>query len=476
VFGTGVAYCGEAPWKEGFVKFARMFALVLVVLYLTPVSAGEDGFWKKYTDYWDGLLEKVIELDLYGVTAQLPQGIFSVKYEWNMRNAGGRYDSNRNRTPMAPPISFGEEGSELLIADLGASGGGGGITMQFSYGITDMLDFYFELPFIYLDVQLRPKLRKVDPGANLVINSYLPEGYPQLDPSWFDGQGFAKDEFLNEASAWFLRYLPRLGRPGIGDPDNYPEDLGPGAAYHSNGWILNDINLGFSWNFFRSHRWSGAFTGRVSLPTGNIANPNESLTMGTGPKVDFGTGSFGIGFTQGYDLRVYNYEHWVDIIVSAEFSASYFFKSHRKYPDFPKPTADGNRLLDLLDAERNYFPDLSDLTGKSFGYTPGFGADAMVTLGISSLIFDVGVGIGYSYTSEPEFEADWRFIKMVQALELTLAGHYEILRVAAGINLIPFYVPLQIHYQYEKNIGGRNTLFFTDNHWITVQGYFPTMF
>ena len=65
---------------------------------------------------------------------------------------------------------------------------------------------------------------------------------------------------------------------------------------------------------------------------------------------------------------------------------------------------------------------------------------------------------------------------MVQALELTLAGHYEILRVAAGINLIPFYVPLQIHYQYEKNIGGRNTLFFTDNHWITVQGYFPTMF
>ena len=54
------------------------------------------------------------------------------------------------------------------------------------------------------------------------------------------------------------------------------------------------------------------------------------------------------------------------------------------------------------------------------------------------------------------------------------AGHYEIMRCAAGFNLLPLYIPLQIHYQYEKNIGGRNTLIFDNNHWITIQGYIPT--
>ncbi len=461
------------------MRHRRLVALVLFLGMLLPLEAGADSLWKRYTDYWDKLLEKVIELDLYGSTAQLPQGVFSMKYEWNMRNASGRYDAYRHRTSMAPPISFGEEGNEVLMLDLGASGGGGGITMQFSYGVTDNLDFYFELPFVYMDIQVRPKLSKMnlDPTTVGIFNAMVPEAN-KIDPNWFGDGGNTKDKYLNEASAWLLRYLPRLGRPTIGDPDNYPEDLGPGAAYHSNGWVLNDINLGFSWNFFRNHRWSGSFTGRVSLPTGNIADPNNSLTMGTGPKVDFGTGSFGAGFTQDYDLRIFQYEHWIDIIVTAEFTGSYFFKSHRRYPNFPKPTDDGNMLLDMpgMDPDRNYFPDLSDLTGKSYGYTPGFGCDAMLQLGISSLIFDVGIGIGYSYAQEPELDADGRFIKMVQGLELQLAGHYEILRVAAGVNLIPFYIPLQIHYQYEKNIGGRNTLIFSDNHWITVQGYFPTMF
>lgn len=458
------------------MRCRHQVALIVLLGLLVPPKAGAESLWKKYTDYMDKLLARAIDLDLYGNTAQLPQGVFSIKYEWNMRKASGRYDAYRHRTSMAPPISFGEEGNELLMLDLGASGGGGGITMQFSYGVTDNLDFYFELPFVYLDVQVRPKLRKLDPLGALTINGYLPSDYPHIDPNWFDGQGFTKDEYLNQASAWFLGYLPRLGRPTIGDPDHYPEDLGPGAAYHSNGWILNDINLGFSWNFFRNHRWSGSFTGRVSLPTGNIADPNNSLTMGTGPKVDFGTGSFGVGFTQDYDLRIFQFGNWIDVLLSAEFTAAYYFKSHRRYPDFPKPTADGEKLLDLLDHDRNYFPDLSGLTGKSYGYTPGLGCDAMLQIGISSLIFDVGLGIGYSYAQEPELDADYGFIKMVQGLELQLAGHYEIFRVAAGFNLLPFYIPLQIHYQYEKSIGGRNTLIFSHNHWITVQGYLPTMF
>lgn len=471
------------------MRRGRSAVWLLVLLVAVPMGAGaqeveaasgeEEGLWGKYTNYWDKILERVMDMDLYGASAQLPKGIFKFKVDYNMRRAVGRFDNHRVRTDMIPPIEFGEPDNPLLAINLGASGEGGGVTMQFSYGITDALDFYFELPFQYMDVQMRPKVVAMDPLAVAMINSnirqHAPPGYPEIDPNWFDGSR-VKERFKNEAAAWFLRYLPRLGRPSMGDPDNYPDKLGPGKSFITDGLVLADINTGFSWNYYRDKRISAALCARVFFPTGRIADPMNSLMLATGPGLDQGVGSFGMGFTQWYDVRVFRYKHWVDIIIGVELTMAYFFKSHRRYPDFPEPTGDGNALLDMLDAERNYFPDMHDLTGKTFEYTPGVGVDALLQIGVSSLIFDVGLGIGYSYAQEPEFNADWRFEQMVRGLEMAAAGHYEVLRFAAGFNLIPFYIPLSIHYQYEKNIGGRNTLIFDRNHWITVEGFLPTVF
>jgi len=117
---------------------------------------------------------------------------------------------------------------------------------------------------------------------------------------------------------------------------------------------------------------------------------------------------------------------------------------------------------------------MSDLTGKTYEYTPGVGVSAQGGIGIGFLMFDVGCNIGYQYAQEPELDADYYFETMVRNFELQVAGHYEILRCAAGFNLMPLYIPIQVHYQYEKNIGGRNTIIFSDNHWITIQGYLPT--
>jgi hypothetical protein len=449
-------------------------------------TSGEDeGLWDKYTNYWDKILERVIDMDLYGGSAQLPKGIFKFKVDYNMRRAVGRFDNHRVRSDMIPPIEFGEADNPLLGINLGASGEGGGVTMQFSYGITDALDFYFELPFQYMSVQMRPRVEYMHPDARAMINGFLPVGYPQVDPRWFGAgvyqgkdydDGVTQDRYRNEAAAWFLRFLPRLGRPSMGNPDDYPPDLGPGKSFITDGLVLSDINTGFSWNYYRDKRISAALCARVHFPTGRTADPMNSLMLATGPGLDQGTGSFGVGFTQWYDVRVFQYKHWLDIIIGVEVTMAYYFKSHRRYPDFPKPTQDGNALLDMLDAERNYFPDMSDLTGGTFEYTPGLGVDALLQIGISSLIFDVGLGIGYSYAQEPEFNADWRFETMVRNLEMAAAGHYEVLRFAAGFNLVPFYIPLSIHYQHEWNIGGRNTLIFDRNHWITVEGFLPTVF
>ena len=446
-------------------RVRRLIGVVMLALCLAPVASAE-GFFEKYTNYWDEWFERIVELDLYGLTSQLPQGVFAYKIEWNTRDAVGRFNNHRVRTPILEPITFGgDDENPLLSLDLGASGGGSGITLQFSYGITDPLDFYMEVGLQRMNVQMRPSLGRADPLLVAIAGG---------NPDWFNADGTVKERYAQDAAAWFLDLLPELGRPAMRDPGVWPTDLGPGKEYDSDGYVLADINLGFSWNYHRNSRWSGALTGRVYLPTGGLANPNNSLTLATGPGLDRGTGSFGFSFTKGYDVRLYQYEHWVGLVLSAEVTAGYFFKSKRRYPDFPKPTARGNQLLDMLDPDRAYFPDMSDLTGKSYEYTPGIGAAAQLGFSVAFLMFDAGCSVGYQFSQEPELNADWRFETMVKNLEMQANGHYEILRCAAGANLLPLYVPFQIHYQYEKNIGGRNTMIFGNNHWVTIQGYIPT--
>jgi hypothetical protein len=453
--------------------------LVFAVMVAVGTSAGGDAaarsIWARYKSFFNHMVKQAEDLDLYGLTAQLPQGAFSFKTDWNMRRATGRYDKQGEKTPLVQPISFGDEKDPMLLLDLGASGAGGGVTMQFSYGVTDPLDFYLELPFQYMDVQVRPKLRRLSLLTAAMINGMLPAGYPQIDPNWFQN-GATKEAYLNQASAWFIDYLQRLGRPSLGETKGYPADLGPGTSYNSDGLVLADINCGFSWNFFRSSRWSGAFTGRVFFPTGNLPDPNNAFTLGTGAELPRGTGSFGLGFTQGYDVRIFRYKYWLDIVLSGEFTASYYFESRRQYPSFPKPTEDGIGLLDLLDPDRLYFPDMSDLTGKSFGYTPGLGINGLATLSVSSLIFSVGVAVGYLYFQEPEYDADPRFVSMVRNLELELAGSGQALRVSASVLLVPLYIPGQLSYQYEHSLGGRNMLIFDRNHWVTFKIFIPTVF
>jgi hypothetical protein len=459
------------------VKYFSKLTLLGMTLFLSAGSAQAKEVWQSYTDYWDEIINKVDSLDLYGITAQVPQGIFSFKMEYNHRRAAGRYNKARQRTAIVEPITFGgDPENPLLMMDLGASGSGGGMTMQFSYGISDFLNFYFELPFQFMEVQMRPSLIQMNPLARALLNSYTPSDYPVIEQDWFDANGMTLAEYHHQAAEWFLNYLPRLGRPSMNAAGGYPQDLGPGKSYNSNGWVLADINLGFSWNYYRSKHWSGGLTGRMYFPTGGLADPNNSLTLGTGPEIDRGTGALGIGFSKGYDVRLFRYKHWIDVIVSGEFTAAYYFKSKRRYPDFPKPTADGESLLALLDPERMYFPDMSDLTGQAYAYTPGLGCDAKLALGVNFLFFTTSASLAYSYKQEPEINADIRFETMVRNLEMQLAGHYEIMRLSAGINLIPFYIPLEIHYQYEKVVGGRNVLIFDQNHWLTVKGYLPTAF
>jgi hypothetical protein len=115
---------------------------------------------KGYLGYMFGELEKIGELDIYGVSGQLPKGYLGFKYQWTTIKAGARFGENGTKGPVATPIEFtNSNGDKVVSIDLGLSGKGHGHNFMVSYGISNPVDFYVELPFTFMDVKLQPKHR-----------------------------------------------------------------------------------------------------------------------------------------------------------------------------------------------------------------------------------------------------------------------------------------------------------------------------
>jgi hypothetical protein len=397
-------------------------------------KTGDGGYW----DFMMGELEKIGQLDPYGVTGQLPPGYLSVKWDWGTIRASSRYNNKRELGPVMPPIEMGDP--KQISIDMGLEGYGGGHTFQMSYGITGMLDWYIEVPFTYMNVEFNPDPQVIDDKGNKV-DPVLAKMLGVSDPKEYSGCDF------NNGT------LPMLGRPPVA------------TEYHAS-WLLGDINTGFSWNVYRTPRYSIGLTPRVFFPTGHTPHPNRNLLYGTGPELETGIGGWAVGFTQGSDLRIFKYSWWLDIIASSEFSTSYAFAQDREYPtNFPKPSA----AATALDAQA--FPDLSHLSG-TFEYLPGWSVDWTAQLQFSLANLGLGVGYGVSYGQEPELKADPAFVSMVEGLQLLGATSVEMVQLGAMLSLLPL-VPAQLSFQYKKVVDGYNAIVFDDFYQITVKGYIP---
>jgi len=411
--------------------------------YPKPPSEN-DTIFHKYERFLNGELQKVADMDLYGVTSQLPQGYVGFKWDWGFLKANRRFDQHRHLTSGMPPIEFTDgDGNKQLSLDLGLSGRGGGHTIQVSYGIIDELDWYIEIPFTYMDIKLDPVANEIDDDGNRVdetLGSML---------GISDSRSFNGEDFLRHV-------LPKLGRAT------------PGIRYKGE-WVLGDINTGFSWNYYRTHRMSAALTPRVFFPTGRIADSNNSLLYGTGPEIDVSVGGWGVGATQGYDLRIYQFPPWFDMVASTELTVAYWFPHKRKYPtNFVRP----DPAVATLDPTGEMFPDLTHLDG-SFTYWPGWSVDWSVLLNFQVSIIGFGVGYGITYSQEPEIQADPAFLRMVEGLELLGAQTAHIVQLGATLNLLAFYIPVEIAFQWRKMVDGYNAIVFDDFFQITFKGYLP---
>jgi len=457
------------------VAVARHIALCSFVFLLFPAAAGaqeEDAPGAGTTisapaaasaesvsteGGWSGFLEQEITrigaMDLYGVTSQLPQGYMSVKWDWGTIKAKNRYNDKRRLGPVMEPIAFTEpSGNEVVNIDLGLKGEGGGHTFQVSYGITDPLDWYIEVPFTYMNVSFNPRVADIrDKDGNVVKDA---QGRPlKVMPKYANALGATDPATFNECD-FLHRTLPALGRPTV-------------ATGYKGDWMMGDINTGFSWNIYRTPRFSVALTPRVFLPTAKLPSPNNDILYGTGPALETGVGGWAAGFTQGYDVRLFKWSYWIDIIASTEFTTSYAFPQQREYPtNFVVPSS-AAQALDPMS-----FPDLSDLEG-TFTYTPGWSIDWTVQLQVQLAILGLAAGYGRTYMQEPELLGDPDFVRMARGLELLGQQAMEGIQLGASISLLPLYIPLDLGLQWRKVVDGYNTIVMDDFFQITLKGYLP---
>ncbi|MCB9519738.1 MAG: hypothetical protein H6698_05085 [Myxococcales bacterium] len=399
-----------------------------------------------YREWWMAEAERIGDMDLYGVSAQLPRGYMKAKWDYGWLQADARFNTYGHRGPVLQPLRFdadinGDGVEERIVdVDLGVGGHGHGHTFQFSYGITDPLDFYVEIPFTAMELNLRPQVRAINDAGDTIDPTVA--GLLGVDP-----QNFHESELLYQA-------FPALGRPG------------PATGYDGD-WLLGDINAGFSWNPYRTRLFSTAWTNRVYFPTGHIPAPESSLTYATGPQPEIGIGGWGIGTTTGYDLKLCQFGYWFGAVLSTEFGMSYFFKQERPYPTnfvTPSPAAAA------IDARQ--FPDLSDLEG-TFEYTPGIGTTWNSQLNMSFLIFGLGVGYGVRHSQEPILKGDDGFVGMVDSFELLGAQTTQELQLGASVVLLPVYIPARLGISRRIIVGGRDTLVYSNFWQFTLESFAP---
>jgi hypothetical protein len=402
------------------------------------LSKAAKGF-KKYKDFLNGEMDAVGKDDRYGVTAQLPKGYLSIKWDYTTMSVDSRYNDKHQIGPAMNPFGIG--GGQFL--NLGLSGKGGGHVFQASYGILGNFDWYFELPYQFMHVRINPEL--LDAQQNPIKNPIDP-----TDKKYAGRMGISK----------LYELIPKLGRPV------------PALRYDAD-WVLSDINTGFSWNPWRTKNLSTSLTARIFIPTGRVAAANSNLTMATGPEIDVGVGSWGVGFTSGWDLRLFKYKYWIDIILSSEFSASYYFAQKRDYPTnfTTEPSQAALQAFNDPTAAAQ-FPDLRHLKGQ-YTYTPGFGLSWSAQFGIQIALFGFKFQYGIQHSQAPEIQGDWYFTQMVNSLQLVGQSTVQAIGLGASISLLPLYLPIDIAFSWRKMVDGYNSLAMENYYNVVVKAYIP---
>jgi len=402
---------------------------------ITPMT-----LWQRWHHFLGGEFVRLQDLDLYGVSAQLPAGYLGLKWAKTTVRAADRYNDRRNLGPILPPLEFALGGKQQLNAGLDVDGTGGSHAFTARYGITDSIDAVIEMPFTFMTVALQPHLRATDDQGNRIGA----EAARLLGVT--DRRGYNEEDFLYDT-------FPALGRPTP-------------ATHFTGKWLAGDLNGGLMWNYHRQGDFSAAIAGRIYAPTGHTPPPERNLMYGTGPELEISSGSWALAILQAWDMRLLN-SHGVQVVLSGQLTTGYRFEQHRPYPsNFVKPQGS------VADLAPDTFPDLSQLSG-TFRLVPGWATETSAQLGAGFLNLGVAARYGIAYNQKPELYGDPGFRQMVNAMELLASSESHFIQVTAAMHLLPLGIPLQLAIDWKKVITGRNSIVFTDYLGISIDGLVP---
>lgn len=395
-------------------------------------KAAPDWF-DSFTAFIDKKIARAEELDIYGNTGQLPEGIFGIKYTFRYLAANERFLDDGKKTSLIPPISFSDgDGNELVNINLNGKGSGNVHIFNFSVGLTDWINPFLEIQFADVRTTLKPTASFGGALAGLGL-----EDYEDL-----------------------VKLINALGRPA------------PNEVFDTNGLEFEDIQTGVSTNWYHGPEWSLGNTFSMFFPTGGIADPNNDINFALGPELDRGSGAYQLLFVSAADYRPAFFGK--RFVFSAECDYKYSFTFNRKTPTtFTAPNPVLKALLDAVGFDSSLFPDLSNVP-PTYRWTPGQTVDLLGSVSVDLDWVGIGLQYGYSYGGAVKIEStSEELFQLIEALELTGESSSQGLSITVAPNTLKLGLPFLLGVVYEYPLAGSNSIVFDPSVRVITQFFIP---
>jgi hypothetical protein len=355
------------------------------------------------------------------VVERVPASGLGIELDYFNRRFDGSYDGQGHSAELLQPIKlhdpFGGHG-QFLEFDPEARCRIRTFNMRLSYGVTDDVQLYADLPVVHQEGWL---IYQFYPGTSVNL-----------------GVRTLADAF---------RLFRQFGRPD------------PIGRFHDPGWNFGDTSAGVVWTYLDTPHVMLATQFNVTAPTGLTANPNQAQRFGLGVQIDEGQGAVAPGVTEDLRLRVPEAD-WIAFRVQA--GVDYYLPQRRRAPTWEKPNSQAESLKRLIGLQGD--DRFIDAWGAPSHYLLTLGAElnTMAAVTFQFPYFSAGVGYLYNYRQTPMVDVDWRWERFFKASDSYLMGDAHALALQVGAPLLPLRLPGLINLGYEIPLTGRNSIVFDD--------------
>ena len=319
------------------------------------------------------------------------------------------------------------------------------LSADYQYGLTDKLTVGFSIPYSWYKREVTSEVSTTN--ANVGKNpGYDPDNADPsdpYDPRWYPvvpfGVPLTENDVIDLLSGG-------LDVNGDGRPDIEGYGYERFGSWSENG--IGDIILGGRYQYFKNDQWRLAFTGGVSMPTGDADNPNDLMDM------PFGADTWGLIF------QLQN-----DYIATKDLILNFSLKYHLYLPDTVTLRVPNAVDIPITTNQEEVDRDVGDQFKFNTSATYQFNA------GLSG-------SIEYQYWKRLKDEIDGKLGFAYESLEDLTDKTAHMYLIGISYSTIPlflekkFSVPLNVSLTYENVFAGSNNFLKQQDIILSLSVYF----